>query len=101
MYSFQPVINSTVTANMVFNKTSTKFGQWADVRANTVYGLGFSSDTLLNKFAEHFEDIRSVHDFFLLFFTACLPLSVIRSDSEKIPRCCIFLVYLVSLRLCM
>lgn len=52
------IINSTVLQNMAFTKTSTKFGQWADVRANTVYGLGFSSDTLLNKFAEQFEDIR-------------------------------------------
>lgn len=43
---------------MLFNKTSTKFGQWADSRANTVYGLGFSSDLLLNKFSEQFEDIR-------------------------------------------
>lgn len=62
MYIFcvQPIINSTVTPSMNFNKTSTKFGQWADARANTVYGLGFSSDTLLNKFSEQFDDIRLV-----------------------------------------
>lgn len=54
----KPIINSTVTPGMNFNKTSTKFGQWADARANTVYGLGFSSDTLLNKFSEQFDDIR-------------------------------------------
>ena len=34
------VINSTITPNMTFTKTSQKFGQWSDVRANTVYGLG-------------------------------------------------------------
>jgi hypothetical protein len=34
---------------MTFTKTSQKFGQWSDVRANTVYGLGFSSEAELNK----------------------------------------------------
>ena len=38
------VINSTITPNMTFTKTSQKFGQWSDVRANTVYGLGFASE---------------------------------------------------------
>jgi len=45
----QAVINSTITPNMTFTKTSQKFGQWSDVRANTVYGLGFSSEAELNK----------------------------------------------------
>jgi hypothetical protein len=45
----QAVINSTVTPNMTFTKTSQKFGQWSDVRANTVYGLGFASEPELNK----------------------------------------------------
>ena len=40
----QALINSTITANMNFTKTSPKFGQWSDHRANTVYGLGFSSE---------------------------------------------------------
>lgn len=35
---FQAVINSTITPNMTFTQTSQKFGQWSDVRANTVYG---------------------------------------------------------------
>lgn len=52
------VINSTVTPNMTFTKTSQKFGQWSDVRANTVYGLGFSSEAELQKvhlcFIQHF-----------------------------------------------
>jgi len=34
---------------MTFTKTSQKFGQWSDVRANTVYGLGFGSELELNK----------------------------------------------------
>lgn len=46
---FQAVINSTITPNMTFTKTSQKFGQWSDVRANTVYGLGFSSEAELGK----------------------------------------------------
>lgn len=46
---FQAVINSTITPSMTFTKTSQKFGQWSDVRANTVYGLGFSSEAELTK----------------------------------------------------
>ncbi|XP_059847303.1 homer protein homolog 3-like isoform X2 [Hypanus sabinus] len=41
------IINSTITPNMSFTKTSQKFGQWADSRANTVYGLGFNSEQQL------------------------------------------------------
>lgn len=47
----QALINSTITANMNFTKTSPKFGQWSDHRANTVYGLGFSSE----------RDLQQVH----------------------------------------
>lgn len=43
------VINSTITPSMTFTQTSQKFGQWSDVRANTVYGLGFSSEAELTK----------------------------------------------------
>ncbi|GIY11224.1 homer protein homolog 2 [Caerostris darwini] len=46
------VINSTITPNMTFTKTSQKFGQWSDIRANTVYGLGFGSEPELNKVSE-------------------------------------------------
>lgn len=49
IHLFQAVINSTITPNMSFTKTSQKFGQWTDTRANTVYGLGFSSELELNK----------------------------------------------------
>lgn len=48
-FSLQAIINSTITPNMTFTKTSQKFGQWADSRANTVYGLGFSSEHHLSK----------------------------------------------------
>ncbi|KAL7376791.1 hypothetical protein ABVT39_015909 [Epinephelus coioides] len=50
------IINSTITPNMTFTKTSQKFGQWADSRANTVYGLGFSSES--NLFAEKFAEFK-------------------------------------------
>ncbi|KAA8592320.1 hypothetical protein FQN60_017775 [Etheostoma spectabile] len=43
------IINSTISPNMTFTKTSQKFGQWADSRANTVYGLGFSTEHHLAK----------------------------------------------------
>ncbi|KAG7320767.1 hypothetical protein KOW79_015182 [Hemibagrus wyckioides] len=52
------IINSTITPNMTFTKTSQKFGQWADSRANTVYGLGFSSEGHLSKFAEKFTEFK-------------------------------------------
>ncbi|XP_072037425.1 homer protein homolog 2-like isoform X2 [Amphiura filiformis] len=52
------IINSTIIPNMVFTKTSQKFGQWADTRANTVYGLGFSSEMELNKFIEKFNEVK-------------------------------------------
>ncbi|XP_077593164.1 homer protein homolog 1 isoform X4 [Stigmatopora nigra] len=52
------IINSTITPNMTFTKTSQKFGQWADSRANTVYGLGFSSESQLSKFAEKFAEFK-------------------------------------------
>jgi len=43
---------------MTFTKTSQKFGQWSDVRANTVYGLGFPSEGELNKFIEQFASVK-------------------------------------------
>ncbi|XP_072310514.1 homer protein homolog 1-like isoform X2 [Eucyclogobius newberryi] len=52
------IINSTISPNMTFTKTSQKFGQWADSRANTVYGLGFSSESHLVKFAEKFAEFK-------------------------------------------
>uniref|UniRef100_A0A667XNM5 Homer scaffold protein 1b n=1 Tax=Myripristis murdjan TaxID=586833 RepID=A0A667XNM5_9TELE len=52
------IINSTISPNMTFTKTSQKFGQWADSRANTVYGLGFSTEHHLAKFAEKFAEYK-------------------------------------------
>ncbi|KAJ8340390.1 hypothetical protein SKAU_G00350230 [Synaphobranchus kaupii] len=52
------IINSTITPNMTFTKTSQKFGQWADSRANTVFGLGFASEQQLAKFAEKFLEVK-------------------------------------------
>ena len=54
------VINSTIIPNMKFTKASQKFGQWSDVKANTVYGLAFSSELELNKFSEKFNEVRLV-----------------------------------------
>lgn len=53
------LINSTITANMTFTKTSPKFGQWSDHRANTVYGLGFNSEKDLLEFGEKFEEAKA------------------------------------------
>lgn len=52
------IVNSTITPNMTFTKTSQKFGQWADSRANTVYGLGFASEQHLAQFAEKFQEVK-------------------------------------------
>lgn len=43
---------------MTFTKTSQKFGQWSDIRANTVYGLGFATEGELNKFIEKFQEMK-------------------------------------------
>ncbi|XP_063110081.1 homer protein homolog 2-like [Cavia porcellus] len=52
------IIHSTITTNMSFTKTSQRFGQWADRKANTMFGLGFSSDQQLTKFAEKFQEVK-------------------------------------------
>ncbi|XP_026862670.2 homer protein homolog 3b [Electrophorus electricus] len=52
------IINSTITPNMTFTRTSQKFGQWADSRANAVYGLGFGSEQQLQQFSEQFKEYR-------------------------------------------
>ncbi|KAJ3594967.1 hypothetical protein NHX12_004272 [Muraenolepis orangiensis] len=43
------IINCSITPSMTFTKTSQKFGQWADSRANTVYGLGFATEQQLHQ----------------------------------------------------
>ena len=52
---------------MTFTKTSQKFGQWSDVRANTVYGLGFGSENELNKVPKH---ILNNHQYSILIIIA-------------------------------
>ncbi|XP_059161709.1 homer protein homolog 2-like isoform X2 [Physella acuta] len=54
------IVNSTITPNMTFTKTSQKFGQWSDPRANTVYGLGFATEQELTKFIEKFKEIKEL-----------------------------------------
>nr|XP_022333176.1 homer protein homolog 2-like isoform X4 [Crassostrea virginica]XP_022333906.1 homer protein homolog 2-like isoform X4 [Crassostrea virginica] len=54
------IVNSTITPGMTFTKTSQKFGQWSDPRANTVYGLGFSSEQDLQKFIEKFKEVKEM-----------------------------------------
>ena len=49
----QAIVNSVITPTMMFTKTSQKFGQWSDARANTVYGLGFASESQLTKVFLH------------------------------------------------
>jgi homer protein len=55
------LVNSTLTPNMTFTKTSQKFGQWSDNKANTVYGLGFASEDDLVKFMDKFNEVKSVY----------------------------------------
>ncbi|XP_061797878.1 homer protein homolog 3 isoform X2 [Nerophis lumbriciformis] len=52
------IINCIVTPSMTFTKTSQKFGQWADSRANTVYGLGFATEQQLHQFADKFKEVK-------------------------------------------
>jgi hypothetical protein len=64
--SLQVIINSTITPNMTFTKTSQKFGQWADSRANTVFGLGFASEQQLAKvliFCYNFKKTKLFHHY--------------------------------------
>ncbi|KAL0966644.1 hypothetical protein UPYG_G00297800 [Umbra pygmaea] len=52
------IINCTITPSMTFTRTSQKFGQWADSRANTVYGLGFATEQQLLQFSERFKEVK-------------------------------------------
>ena len=47
------LINTIVTARMSFTKTSQKFCQWVDSRANNVYGLGFANEADLIRVGRH------------------------------------------------
>ncbi|XP_055347648.1 homer protein homolog 2-like isoform X2 [Paramacrobiotus metropolitanus] len=52
------VINSIVTPAMSVTKTSQKFLQWSDSRANMVYGLGFAKEEDLSLFLEKFKEVK-------------------------------------------
>ncbi|CAF1257383.1 unnamed protein product [Rotaria sordida] len=52
------LINTIVTARMSFTKTSQKFCQWIDSRANHVYGLGFANETELTRFMDKFIEVK-------------------------------------------
>ena len=41
---FQALINFTITGNSRIHRTSSRFVQWSDLRANIVYGLGFEDE---------------------------------------------------------
>lgn len=43
------LVNTTITGRMSFSKTSPKFCQWVDVKANQVYGLGFADEIDLSR----------------------------------------------------
>lgn len=52
---------------MTFTKTSQKFGQWSDVRANTIYGLGFSSEVELGKVCEMYFNLMYNHIYIYIY----------------------------------
>jgi homer protein len=45
----RPTYTSTLLPTSLFTKTSPKFGQWTDVKAATVFGLGFANEAELVK----------------------------------------------------
>eukprot|EP00118_Oscarella_pearsei_P001781 m.8451 g.8451 ORF g.8451 m.8451 type:complete len:385 (+) comp20603_c0_seq2:1398-2552(+) len=57
--SGKALINSTILPTMSFTKTGAKFGQWRDAATNTIYGLGFTTETDLDKFAGYFSEVKT------------------------------------------
>lgn len=53
---------------MTFTKTSQKFGQWSDVRANTIYGLGFSSEVELGKVCEMYLNLMYIYYILYIYY---------------------------------
>lgn len=80
------VINSTITPNMTFTKTSQKFGQWSDIRANTVYGLGFGSEPDLNKVSR----TRSISDCCLINVRCVWYRLLVNVAAFLLCKCCIY-----------
>lgn len=64
--SIQAIINCTVTPSMTFTRTSQKFGQWADSRANTVYGLGFATEQQLHQVSPKKKGQKSQNEFIMI-----------------------------------
>lgn len=77
----QAIINCTVTPSMTFTKTSQKFGQWADSRANTVYGLGFATEQQLHQVGRQWW--LSFFFFFFFFRVAFSTFFSLKQFSEK------------------
>jgi homer protein len=61
------LINTIVTARMTFTKTSQKFCQWVDSRANHVYGLGFANENDLTRVDFLRQRILSDESFVLVY----------------------------------
>uniref|UniRef100_A0A5K3F4G1 WH1 domain-containing protein n=1 Tax=Mesocestoides corti TaxID=53468 RepID=A0A5K3F4G1_MESCO len=74
------VINSTITPKMVFKQTSQKFGQWADPKSSGVFGLGFDSETDLNKFVTQF---RQCVEFMKQSTTETTNQSIVKSSESQ------------------
>ncbi len=61
------LINTVVSTRMTFTKTSQKFCQWVDSRANHVYGLGFANETDLTR-VNYSGELYSILIFFYLVY---------------------------------
>lgn len=66
---------------MTFTKTSQKFGQWSDVRANTIYGLGFSSEVELGKVCEMY--LNLMYNYIYINIDNIIYLAVYREISRS------------------
>lgn len=66
---------------MTFTKTSQKFGQWSDVRANTIYGLGFSSEVELGKVCEMY--LNLMYNYIYINIDNIIYLTVYREISRS------------------
>lgn len=66
---------------MTFTKTSQKFGQWSDVRANTIYGLGFSSEVELGKVCEMY--LNLMYNYIYININNIIYLAVYREISRS------------------
>lgn len=64
------LINTIVTSRMSFTKTSQKFCQWVDSRANNVYGLGFANEADLTLVSDE-EEQRMFEMIFLVYGKIC------------------------------